>query len=356
MDGAIQFKLGELFCGAGGLGLGSKMARVSGAGISHVWATDIDRDSCRTYEKNISPCKVFPADIRKLDFAKLADVGEIDALSFGFPCNDFSVVGKQSGSSGSFGALYTYCVKAVKFFRPKWFFAENVGGLRSADEGATLQVILRELTDCGYTVHPHLYSFDLYGVPQRRQRIIIVGMRDDMGVEFKIPSPAPFEGVDISAKKALSGIPVAAANQELTAQSRTVVERLKHIKPGQNAFTANLPDDLRLKINGAKISLIYRRLHPDKPAYTITGSGGGGTHVYHWSAPRALTNRERARLQSFPDDFVFVGQKESVRKQIGMAVPPQGARVVFESILKSFRGKEYPHVQSNMPALGVTVC
>ena len=120
-----------------------------------------------------------------------------------------------------------------------------------------------------------------------------------------------------------------------------MVERLKYIKPGQNAWTADIPKKLQLNVKGAKLSQVYRRLEPEKPAYTITGSGGGGTHVYHWSEPRALTNRERARLQTFPDNYIFVGNKESVRKQIGMAVPPDGARIIFEAILKTFAGIPY---------------
>ena len=346
----VKFGLGELFCGSGGLGLGAKMARVPGAEIAHVWATDFDRDACATYDHNLEPKRVITRDIRKLSFDKLQEVGDVDALSFGFPCNDFSVVGKQAGAAGDFGALYTYCIKAVKFFRPKWFFAENVGGLRNADDGGTLHAILRKFGACGYKVYPHLYSFDLYGVPQRRQRVIIVGIRDDFNADFRVPSPAPYKEIDISAGKALSGIPAAVANHERPSQSEAVVERLKYIKPGENAFTADLPEHLRLNINGAKISQIYRRLRSDKPAYTITGSGGGGTHVYHWKEPRALTNRERARLQSFPDGFEFIGQKESVRKQIGMAVPPQGARVIFEAILKTFLGKSYLSVPANMQA------
>ena len=127
----------------------------------------------------------------------------------------------------------------------------------------------------------------------------------------------------------------------MTKQSKTVVERLKYIKPGENAFTADLPQHLQLNIRGAKISQIYKRLEPNKPAYTVTGSGGGGTHVYHWLEPRALTNRERARLQTFPDDFIFCGSKESVRKQIGMAVPVSGAKIIFEAVLKSFAGINY---------------
>ncbi len=344
----VVFRLGELFCGPGGLGLGAKMASVPGAKISHVWATDFDKDSCNTYKHNIAPKEVVAEDIREVSFEKLKAISDVDALSFGFPCNDFSIVGKQAGTSGNFGGLYAYCVQAVEFFRPKWFFAENVGGLRNANEGSTLQKILREFQHCGYKLYPHFYSFDKYGVPQRRQRVIIVGIRDDINVDFEIPSPEPFNNIDISVANALHGISADALNHEYTAQSETVIKRLQHIKPGQNAFTADLPENLRLNITGAKISLIYRRLHPDKPAYTITGSGGGGTHVYHWSEPRALTNRERARLQSFPDNFMFVGQKESVRKQVGMAVPPKGSQVIFEAILKTFLGKKYLSSSANM--------
>jgi DNA (cytosine-5)-methyltransferase 1 len=114
--------------------------------------------------------------------------------------------------------------------------------------------------------------------------------------------------------------------------------------PGENAWNAKLPESLRLNVKGAKLSQIYKRLDPQKPAYTITGSGGGGTHGYHWSEPRALTNRERARIQTFPDDFVFHGSKESVRKQIGMAVSPKMSEIVFTAILKTFAGIEYPSI------------
>lgn len=105
---------------------------------------------------------------------------------------------------------------------------------------------------------------------------------------------------------------------------------MSYIKPGENAFTADLPERLRLNVKGAKISQIYKRLDPNKPAYTVTGSGGGGTHIYHYAEPRALTNRERARLQTFPDTYIFEGSKESVRKQIGMAVPSKGAKVILK--------------------------
>lgn len=143
-----------------------------------------------------------------------------------------------------------------------------------------------------------------------------------------------------------------APNNEKTKQSPQVVQRLSYIKPGQNAFTADIPEELQLKVRGAKISQIYKRLDPDKPAYTVTGSGGGGTHIYHWEEPRALTNRERARLQTFPDSFVFEGSKEQVRKQIGMAVPAEGAKIIFEAVLRTFAGIPYSSIEPNLTKNG----
>ena len=342
------FKLGELFCGPGGLALGATTANVDGMHIVHQWANDYDQDTCNTYIKNIcpdNPDSVICGDVRKLDIEKL---GEIDALAFGFPCNDFSVVGEQKGFDGIFGPLYTYGVKALKTYHPKWFLAENVGGLRSANDGKAFEKIKNDLISAGYRIVPNLYKFENYGVPQARHRMIIVGIRDDLPYEYKVPSPEPYKDVDVTCKNAIENppIPPNAPNNELTRQSTQVVERLKHIKPGENAFTANLPDELKLNVKGAKISQIYKRLDPQKPSYTVTGSGGGGTHIYHWSEPRALTNRERARLQTFPDDYVFEGSKESVRKQIGMAVPSAGAKIIFEAILKTFAGIKYEFVEA----------
>jgi len=353
----IKYRLGELFSGPGGIALGAKSAKFEANGLSysitHAWATDYDKDTCETYRRNIcpeSPKSVVCKDIRKLDIEKLAEISQIDALAFGFPCNDFSVVGEQKGIDGVYGPLYAYGVKTLKIFRPQWFLAENVGGLRNSNDGKAFDKILDELRNAGYNITPHLYKFEKYGVPQARHRIIIVGIRNDLGKYFKVPSPEMYRNIDVSSRNAIENppIPSNANNHELTKQSETVIERLKHIKPGENAFTADLPEHLRLNVRGAKISQIYKRLDPNKPAYTVTGSGGGGTHVYHWSENRALTNRERARLQTFPDDFVFEGSKESVRKQIGMAVPPRGAKVIFDAILRCLAENEYETIEQNI--------
>ena len=346
------FRLGELFCGPGGLAYGATTAAIEDEKfrITHAWANDYDSDTCNTYRYNICPNEpdsVICGDVRKLD---LENLPPIDALAFGFPCNDFSVVGEQKGFDGTFGPLYSYGVSVLKSHQPEWFLAENVGGLRSANEGNAFQVILNDMRKAGYRVYPNLYKFEEYGVPQARHRIIIVGIREDLPYEFKIPSTAPYAKADVTCRTAIEQppIPADAYNNEMTKQSSAVVERLQHIKPGQNAFTADLPDHLKLNVRGAKISQIYKRLDPEKPAYTVTGSGGGGTHIYHWSENRALTNRERARLQTFPDHYHFQGSKESVRKQIGMAVPCEGARIIFEAILKTFAGIPYESMPANI--------
>ena len=351
----IKFKLAELFSGPGGLALGAIRSFAENENtiysIEPVWANDYDADTCKTYARNIhngNEESVVCAPVQEIDFKK---VPEFDVLAFGFPCNDFSVVGEQKGFDGKFGPLYSHGVRAINTHNPKWFIAENVSGLQSANGGNAFKQILKDLESArkGYVLTPHLYKFEEYGVPQQRHRIVIIGIRKDLGLQFKVPAPTTKYNY-VSARSAIENprIPDDAQNHELTKQSAGVVERLKHIPAGENAWYEGIPQHLRLNVKGARMSQIYKRLDPQKPADTITGSGGGGTHVYHWSEHRALTNRERARLQSFPDSFVFEGSKESARKQIGMAVPPVGAQAVISAVLKTFAGIPYESVESKL--------
>lgn len=313
-------KLGEFFCGPGGLAYGAITAQSSNdqqnLQIQHAWANDIDPSSCETYRMNIAEdidCEsVICADVHDVDLAKLSP---IDIFAYGFPCNDFSIVGEHKGMNGDYGGLYRTGIKVLNHFKPLVFVAENVGGITSANEGNAFKRILRDLQNAGdgYHITVHLYKSEEYGVPQTRHRYIIVGFARSSGLEFKVPAPTHLNNY-VTARDALENIPPDAPNQILTKMSKTVVERLEYIQPGENVWTAQLPEHLQLNVKGAKLSQIYRRLHPDKPAYTITGSGGGGTHGYHYAEPRALTNRERARLQTFPDDFAFCGSKEQIRK------------------------------------------
>jgi len=347
------FKLAELFSGPGGLALGAISSSVNDNngnyyGIKSVWANDIDQSSCDTYTSNIHSGEkghAVCAPVEEIDFK---EVPSFDALAFGFPCNDFSLVGEQKGFDGKYGPLYTYGVKAINTHNPKWFIAENVSGIQSANNGEAFKEILKDLRKAGkgYSITTHLYKFEEYGIPQTRHRIVIVGFRKDLNLKFKPPAPTT-PNKYVTAFEALHNppIPEDVPNNERTRQSKTVIERLKHIPPGENAWYEGIPEHLRLNVKKARMSQIYKRLHPEKPSYTITGSGGGGTHGYHWEENRALTNRERARIQTFPDDFIFEGSKENVRKQIGMAVPPKGAQQIITAILKTFAGIPYKSVK-----------
>ena len=345
------FTTGEMYSGPGGIGLALSQSKIKSndyeLSFKHSWATDYDADTCETYKNNllsnnphaISIC----SDIRDVDLTSLPIV---DGFLYGFPCNDFSLVGESKGLDGKFGGLYKFGVDYINLANPLFFLAENVSGLSSANSGSAFQNILSELNNAGvhgYDLSVHLYKFEEYGIPQARHRYIVIGTRGDLGLTFKVPKPSmKFK----TCKDAIDNppIPKNAPNNELTKQSPNVVERLKLTKPGENAWTANLPDHLKLNVKGAKLSQIYKRLDPLKPSYTVTGSGGGGTHVYHWDEPRALTNRERARLQTFPDNFIFHGSKESARSQIGMAVPVDGASIILKSLLKTFAGESYDFV------------
>lgn len=350
----MKFRFGELFCGPGGLAYGAMNAEINNNNelfnIKHQWASDINEDACETYKQNIEieSGSVFCTDVADLG---IKDLPPIDAFAYGFPCNDFSVVGEKNGMEGKYGGLFKYGIDVLNAHQPQWFLAENVGGLQSADEGMAFKIILNELKNAGrgYKLTPHMYKFEEYGVPQTRHRIIIIGIRSDLDIEFRVPAPTtPNIDQMITAKDALENppIPKDTLNNELTNHPQSVVDRLKSIPPGENAWYDGMPEEHRLSVKGAKLSQIYKRLLPKKPAYTVTGSGGGGTYVYHWSEPRALTNRERARLQTFPDEFEFIGKKLSVRKQIGMAVPPLAAKVIIEAVLKTFAGIEYKNVPS----------
>ena len=356
----IKFKLGEFFCGPGGLGYGASLAKVSNKKtnkeylVEHAWASDYDKDSCDTYKLNVKPKNIYCMPVEEF-FPKI-DQGVIklekfNAFAYGFPCNDFSNVGEQKGLKGKYGPLYSYGVEIMNRYKPDWFIAENVGGIRSANEGSAFKKILDELQNSGdgYNLTTNLYKFEEYGIPQSRHRVVIVGFNKKIyGSNFYFKVPKPNMNLKTAKDALAKPINPKDPNHIFTKNSQQVIDRLSFIKPGQNAFNAKLPKHLELNVKGARLSQIYKRLDPNKPAYTITGSGGGGTHVYHWSEPRALTNRERARLQTFPDNFIFLGNKESQRKQIGMAVPVNGAKIIVEAILKSVADVEYQNIKPNI--------
>lgn len=171
--------------------------------IQHAWANDFDADTCATYIKNICPTKpesVYCKDVRELEIPKL---GSIDAFAYGFPCNSFSNVGEHKGlANEKFGQLYWYGIEVLRHYHPKWFIAENVSGIRSAGSG-DFQIILNDMRKSGYKLTVNLYKAEQYGIPQTRHRVIIVGIRNDLDVEFHVPDPAVYKDCDISSRTAL---------------------------------------------------------------------------------------------------------------------------------------------------------
>ena len=360
-----MLKIAELFCGAGGFAEGAKKA-----GFKHIWGIDIHKDSCDTF-KNNQKCKAFHEKIE--DFSKLSnlkkvkkDFGKINGLLFGFPCNDFSLVGKNQKMEGKFGGLYKYACNVLNFFEPEFFVAENVTSLgkklklNSSDQVMAKDVfdkeklqnqnyqnfkkIMGDLARCskhGYRIYADNYKFEEYGVPQSRHRIILVGFRDDFfrknNVNFERPNK--MEGKFKTCKEALESPPIPdwADHVEPTKHDDRVIRRLQKTGEGKNVWDLGDDEDGLPGVKKARMSHIYKRLDSSKPAYTVTGSGGGGTHVYHYKEDRALTNRERARLQTFPDNYNFEGGKESVRRQIGMAVPVLAAEKIMKAVKKALK-------------------
>lgn len=362
--------------------------------LQHTWGVDFSKPAIDTFKANLGEKNGIHMDAQKFVKEGLTPERKINALAFGFPCNSFSAAGEQEGlKSEKFGSLYKCGVAVLDAYRPKWFVAENVSGIRACDAGKQFRKILDSFAHAGkygYDVTAHLYKFEAYGVPQMRHRYVIVGIRHDIAkrykLKFRVPAPicGPGRRNFVTTREALATV----TNQtkwggEITRQSDDVIWRLRFTPPGENAWKLdeiveyddvqlmeylrkNLPwflekiaplgtverirekiEAVRLNCTKARMSMIYRRLDPNFPSYTITGSGGGGTHVYHWEEDRALTNEERATLQTFPKDFVFKGSKEEVRKQIGMAVPTLGAKAVFNAILNTFAGNEYPYIEDD---------
>ena len=377
----MKKKIAELFCGAGGFAQGAKES-----GFEHIWGVDNHKDSCLSFEQN-QKCVCYCENIE--DFSKpsrLKEIkkkhGTIDGLLFGFPCNDFSLVGKNKKLEGKFGGLYKHACKVLNFFEPEFFVAENVTSLgkklkfNSSERRKVKEIfdseklqnqnyqnfkkIMGDLANCstkGYRIFADNYKFEEYGVPQTRHRIILVGFREDLFKKNKInfEKPKKIEGPQKTCKEALDEIPKTAKHQELTNHDPRVIRRLKKTAEGKNVWDLGDDEDGLPGVKKARMSHIYKRLDRTKPAYTITGSGGGGTHVYHYEEDRALTNRERAKLQTFPDTYNFIGGKESIRRQIGMAVPVLGARKIMSSVKKALKkNKEFKRYHHDWMIKGKT--
>lgn len=314
-----KMKIASLYSGCGGMDLGFKLE-----GFEIVWANDINHFACETYKKKIGN-HIVEGSIADVD---LSEIPDCEIMLGGFPCQDFSLIWKRRGLETERGNLYKYFVDAVALKEPKIFIAENVKGLLTVDGGKAIKVIekdFRETGKYGYDTTINLVNFADYGTPQHRQRVLIIGVRKDLKLKFEMPEPMYDKESYIGARKALEGVEKVPYNNEHQNIQEKTAERLAMIPQGGN-YT-DIPKDSPYYVKGM-ISHVYRRLHPDRPSTTIIAAGGGGTWGYHFDEPRPLTNRERARLFGYPDDFEFIGSIAEVRRQIGNSVPPVGIRPI----------------------------
>lgn len=319
-DGA--YSISSLFAGCGGLDLGFAQE-----GFWIKWANDNDHWACETYKKNFGD-HIIEKDVADI---RVKDVPQSDVILGGFPCQDFSMIWKRGGIETERGNLYRHFVRIVKSKKPLMFIAENVKGLLTANGGKAVEQIISDFAEAGYHVKPNRINFADYGAPQLRERVLIIGVRRDLGKQFEMPKPTHSPESYVSAKTAFEGVEKVQFNNEHQSIAAKTREMLKLIPPGDN-FSA-IPESSPYYVKGM-ISHVYRRLHPGEPSTTIIAGGGGGTWGYHYAEPRPLTNRERARLFGYPDNFIFQGSITEVRRQIGNSVPPVGIRPIAKAVYK----------------------
>jgi DNA (cytosine-5)-methyltransferase 1 len=319
---AEQPKVLSLFSGCGGLDWGFHKA-----GYRTVWANDINEWAVQTFAENFGGNIITQENIEDINPKTDKRIPACDLILGGFPCQDFSVVWKQPGLDGDRGNLYKHFLRFIEVKKPKAFVAENVKGLLTANKGKAIKEILNGFGNVGdgYMVKIQLYNFADYGVPQFRERVLFVGIRLDTGFNFVHPAPSHGQGrkhPHKTAGKALEGVEGAKdfdkEEIKIAHKTRKLLER---IPEGGNFKDIPVDDPDYVK---GMISHVYRRIKLNEPAKTIIAAGGGGTWGYHYPEPRPLCNRERARLQSFPDSFKFKGSVTEIRRQIGNAVPPDG--------------------------------
>ena len=289
-------RVASLFAGCGGLDYGF----YHNPAYTHVFVNDFDKDACATYEKNFG-IKPMCGDIKQV-----ADIPDCDLLIGGFPCQGFSMANPYRSEADTRNDLYLEILRLLKLKKPSYFLLENVKGLlnmggyetkedKKNHMGKVVKVILSDLEECGYKVKLKLFDIKNYDVPQKRQRVIIAGVRTDIDFDVKWPEPS---------------------NNPLTLQDAIGDLPLDYNPEIQHVGTKH-----KCNVTGY---LGNRELKWEDPAPTITGRGGGsgGPVIHnHPSLKRRLTVRECARIQTFPDSFVFSGSISSMYKQLGNAVP-----------------------------------
>lgn len=302
----------DLFAGAGGTALG-----LENAGIRHVALNEFNKDALKTLTMNRPNWNVIPGDISSIDF--LGYKGKVDIIEGGFPCQAFSYAGKKLGFEDARGTLFYQFARAVKEVMPKLAIGENVKGLTTHDNGRTLRTMVSILQSLGYRVAYKVLRAQYFDVPQKRERLVIFALRNDIKSEFLYPKEKNYT---ISLREAIGDKPNS-PGQEYSPYKKSIMELVP-----EGGYWRDLPLDKQKEymkssyyMGGGKTGMA-RRLSWDEPSLTLTcGPAQKQTERCHPEFTRPLNIREYARIQTFPDDWSFCGSIAAQYKQIGNAVP-----------------------------------
>ena len=321
----------ELFAGAGGLALGLEQA-----GIKTLEYVEFDKACCETLRTNRPEWNVVCDDIHNVDFTEFR--GKVDIVTGGFPCQAFSFAGKKLGFEDTRGTLFHEFARCVKEVNPKIFMAENVRGLASHDKGRTLTTIIEVLEALGYHTQQKILNAAYFGVGQKRERIVIIGIRNDVNITFSYPEE---EKRMTTLREALKDCPKS-VGVEYSEKKKKVLDL---VPPG--GCWVDLPEDIAKEYMGKSYFSgggrrgMARRISWDEPCLTLTCSPSQKqTERCHPEETRPFTVRESARIQSFPDDWVFCGGIGDQYKQIGNAVPVEMARRIGVQLKKAILSEQ----------------
>lgn len=328
-----EYNVLELFAGAGGLALGLEKS-----GLNCVALNEIDRYACQTLRENRPKWNILEGDIKEFNFSKYKD--KVDLVTGGFPCQSFSYAGKRLGFADARGTLFYEFARVVKEVNPPICIGENVRGLLKHDGGKTLAGMISILDEIGYNVVPvEVLKAIYYNVPQKRERLILVGIRKDINVTYKYPSPNHriYNLEDALKKGDLYDCDVPKSKGTQYPESkRKVLEMVP-----QKGYWRDLPIDVQKEFMGKSFYLgggktgMARRIGWDEPCLTLTCSPAQKqTERCHPEETRPFTVREYARIQTFPDNWKFSGAITQQYKQIGNAVPVNLGKEIGYSVIK----------------------
>ena len=323
-----QYTAIELFAGAGGTAIG-----MENAGIEHVLLNEYDKYACETLRINRPNWNVVEDDIRNLKFKE----GQADIVQGGFPCQTFSYAGKKMGFEDIRGTLFFEFARCVKEVKPKIAIGENVKGLLNHDGGRTLKTMISVLEELGYRVKYKVLRSQYLDVSQKRERLIIIGVRNDLDIPISFPKEKDYI---VPLREALHKCPKS-EGQKYPEKKHKILEL---IPPG--GYWRDLPEKLQKEYMGASFFMgggktgMARRLSWDEPSLTLTCSPAQKqTERCHPEETRPLTVREYARIQSFPDNWKFAGSILQQYKQIGNAVPVNLGYHIGDTVIKMLEGE-----------------